>query len=86
VPRVLNRAACLAFELCAEAEGEVVDVEAAMESLARLGVTAPDDDGDAVLLPHPGAEELRQPERARPAEGDRAGRAAKEKASRKRSA
>jgi type II secretory pathway predicted ATPase ExeA len=84
VPRALNRAACLAFELCAEAEGAVVDVEAAMESLARLGVEAPDDGGDdAVLLPHPAADGSG---RAKPAEGERAGRTAKEKASRKRSA
>jgi type II secretory pathway predicted ATPase ExeA len=90
VPRVLNRAAGLAFELCAEAQGEVVDVEAAMESLARLGIEAPEDGGDdaddAVLLPHPAAEESRQPGRTKPAEGERAGRAAKEKASRKRPA
>lgn len=87
VPRVLNRAARLAFELCAEAEGEVVDVEAVMESLARLGIEAPEDGGgdDAVLLPHPAAEESRS-NRTKPAEGGRAGRAAKEKATRKRSA
>jgi type II secretory pathway predicted ATPase ExeA len=86
VPRILNRAAYLAFELCAEAEGEVVDVEAAMESLARLGIAAPEDGGgDAVLLPHPAAGESR-PNRTKPAEGERAGRAAKERASRKRSA
>lgn len=87
VPRVLNRAARLAFELCAEAEGEVVDVEAVMESLARLGIEAPEDGGgdDAVLLPHPAAEESRS-NRTKPAEGERAGRAAKEKATRKRSA
>ncbi|HEY1189781.1 MAG TPA: AAA family ATPase [Gemmata sp.] len=55
-PRVLNRASALAFELSAEAGAFVVDVEAAMEALERLGLTPPDEGGtgDAVLLPHPG--------------------------------
>jgi type II secretory pathway predicted ATPase ExeA len=86
IPRVLNRAAGLAFELCAQAGAELVDVEAAMESLSRLDLSPPEDDGDAVLLPHPAAEESRAAGRAKPAEGERTGRASKEKASRRRPA
>jgi type II secretory pathway predicted ATPase ExeA len=88
VPRVLNRAAGLAFELGAEAGAEVMVVEAALESLGRLGIAPPDEDEgtkDAVLLP------LRSDGRAgksKPAEAnERSGtRGPKEKASRKRSA
>ncbi len=87
VPRVLNRAANLAFELCAQAESEVVDVEAVLESLTRLEITVPLNatEGDAVLLPHPAAKGARS-SRTKPAEGERAGRAAKEKTRRRRSA
>lgn len=86
LPRVLNRAAALAFELAAQAEAELVDVEAAVEALGALGITPPDEDGtgDAVLLPHPARAE---PERAKKAVGgERATRGPKEKAARKRSA
>ncbi len=53
LPRMLNRAAVLAFEIGASAENEVIDVEAAYESLTQLGIDPPeeDGDGDAVLLP-----------------------------------
>ncbi|AMV25962.1 hypothetical protein VT84_16305 [Gemmata sp. SH-PL17] len=90
VPRVLNRAAALAFELAAEGEAELVDVEAAIEALERIGITPPDEDGtsDAVLLPHPGRES--EPEvhaKRKPTVGERsAGRGAKDKAVRKRPA
>lgn len=88
VPRVLNRAAGLAFELAAEAGADVIDVEAALESLNRLGIAPPDEDEgtkDAVLLPLPGGG---RPGKAKPVEAnERTGtRAPKEKASRKRSA
>src|SRR5262249_34496982 len=55
IPRQLNRAAGLAFELTAQAEAEIVDVEAAMESLSRLGIAVPEEaeTSGAVLLPHP---------------------------------
>jgi len=90
-PRVLNRAAGLAFELAAGAGAEVVELEAVLEALGRLGIAPPDDDvgaGDAVLLPHPlrptdsgsGNGKVAEP-------NERAGsRGPKEKASRKRPA
>lgn len=89
LPRVLNRAAALAFELAAEAGADAVDVEAVIEALGQLGITPPDEDGtgDAVLLPHPAR--AAEPERARPksvAAGERSKRGAKDKAARKRSA
>lgn len=92
IPRTLNRAAGLAFELAAEAGAAAVDVEAAVEALGRIGI-APEDDGpgDAVLLPHPAR--VAEPERpgkgkaATAGEGGRApARGSKEKAARKRSA
>lgn len=87
VPRLLNRAAGLAFELGAEAEAEVIDVEAAVEALGRLGITPPDEDGsgDAVVLPL--SSETRAG-KAKPTEANErtATRAPKEKASRRRSA
>jgi type II secretory pathway predicted ATPase ExeA len=89
VPRALNRAAGLAFELSADAGAETVDAEAVIEAFGRLGISLPDEDGgDAVLLPLP--EETRAPRagKGKPAEAnERAGtRGPKEKASRKRSA
>ncbi len=88
VPRVLNRAAGLAFELGAEAGAEVVDVEAALEALGRLGIAPPDEeDGtkDAVLLPLASGGRAAKSKPAEP--NERVGtRAPKEKASRKRSA
>jgi hypothetical protein len=88
VPRVLNRAAGLAFELGAEAGAEVIDVEAALEALGRLGIAPPDEDEgvkDAVLLPMPGGGRTGK---GKPAEvNERVGtRGPKEKASRKRTA
>jgi type II secretory pathway predicted ATPase ExeA len=87
VPRVLNRAAALAFELGCGADADVIDVEAAVEALARLGISPPDEDGerDAILLPLPDGE---RPGKAKAAEpNERVGtRGPKEKASRKRSA
>lgn len=91
IPRALNRAAGLAFELSALAEAELVDVEAALEALGRLDITPPDEDGagDAVLLPHPArSAEPHRGKKAKPPEAhERASaRGSKEKASRKRSA
>jgi type II secretory pathway predicted ATPase ExeA len=61
VPRLLNRAAARSLELAAAGEAESADVEAVLESLASLGLTAPDlaepallsGPVDPVLLPHP---------------------------------
>ncbi len=86
-PRTLNRAAGLAFELGMDAGAEMVDAEAALEALARLGLTPPGEDEppEAVLLPLPTAD---RPGKAKPAEGNEraAARGPKEKASRKRPA
>lgn len=38
VPRLLNRAATLAAELAAHGESELIDIEAAMEAVTRLGL------------------------------------------------
>ena len=88
LPRVLNRAAALAFELAAEAGVGVVDVEAALEALDRLGITPPDEGGtsDAVLLPHPAREAEPEGRAKRKAAGDATARGPAEKAARKRSA
>lgn len=88
-PRVLNRAAGLAFELGAGAGAEVVELEAALEALGRLGIAPPDEDGsgDAVLLPLSGGAELGKGKRKAAEPNERAAtRGPKEKASRKRSA
>jgi type II secretory pathway predicted ATPase ExeA len=61
VPRVLNQAAGLAVELATAAGAELVDVEAALEALTRLGREAAE---DSTALPHP----------ARPAGPDRPAR------------
>ena len=45
-PRVLNRAAALAIDLAAQGEAEAVDVEAAMEAVARLGLDAPEESAE----------------------------------------
>lgn len=87
LPRTLNRAAALAFELSAAAGAFVVDVEAALEALERLGLTPPDEggSGEAVLLPHP----ARGPEtrKTKPPAASQAGeRGAKAKPTRKRTA
>jgi type II secretory pathway predicted ATPase ExeA len=49
VPRVLNQAAALAFTLAGSAGETVVDVEAALEALTRLGLA----DEEPAVLPHP---------------------------------
>ena len=88
-PRVLNRAAGLAFELGAGAGAEVVELEAALEALGRLGIAPPDEDGtgDAVLLPlSSGAESGKGKRKAAEPNERAAARGPKEKASRKRSA
>ncbi|MDB5311672.1 MAG: hypothetical protein JWO38_5874 [Gemmataceae bacterium] len=97
VARVLNRVAGLAAELAAGAAAEVVDVEAVLEALARLGLAAPgaEESGEPVILWHPN----QSAEPARPARGKggtarpsgsgdqpRAARGSKQKSARKRSA
>jgi type II secretory pathway predicted ATPase ExeA len=79
LPRVLNRAAALAFELAHEVGAESVDVEAAIEALDRLGLTPPDEDGagEAVLLPHPGRGAEPAPAAKRNAGGDASARGPK---------
>lgn len=97
IPRVLNQAAALAATLAAENEAELIDVEAAMEALGRLGLEIPESDEseEPVVLPHPASVE----EAAAPA-GSKAGtagigpirhepaaaRGSKQKAARKRTA
>jgi type II secretory pathway predicted ATPase ExeA len=63
VPRVLNQAAGLAIELAAGGEADLVDAEAALEALERLGLRGEADDGDepvAVLHPKPAPEVVRR--------------------------
>jgi type II secretory pathway predicted ATPase ExeA len=91
IPRLLNRASALAFELAASAEAEHVDVEAVLESLERLGLNPGEtEDAEAVLLPHPArTEEPAQPGRGKStdrSEGNEDGnsRGPKDRASRKR--
>lgn len=87
LPRTLNRAAALAFELSAAAGAFVVDVEAALEALERLGLTPPDEggSGDAVLLPHPARGP--EPRKTKPPAASQAGeRGVKAKPTRKRPA
>jgi type II secretory pathway predicted ATPase ExeA len=92
VPRVLNRAATLSLELAATAGAKVVDVEAALEALDRLGLQAESEADDAVLLPHPArTAEPGGARRGKPAGGadddEGAGRRGpKEKTARKRTA
>lgn len=98
IPRILNRAASLAFELAASTAATQVDYEAALEALTRLGLTPedPEDAGlpeaePAVLLPHPArtvesaasGKGKSQEMAARDEESQRRG--PKERASRKRS-
>ena len=91
IPRGLNRAAGLAFELAAEAEAELVDVEAVGEALARLDVALPETDepANAVLLPHPARtvepdEPLTGKSASDEADESATARGSKDKASRKR--
>ncbi len=100
IPRLLNRVAGLSLELAASAESEQVDVEAGLEALNRFGITHEEEDqasshgegpNSAVLLPHPArAAEPSRTGRAKSADvtggdEDSAGKAPKDKASRKRS-
>lgn len=97
VPRVLNHAATLAFELAAANRADVVDIEAAMEAVARLGLDPgePGEAGDSPALPHPAlAGEPVRPTRSKIQPDGKpelphhptAGRTPKQKAARKRSA
>jgi type II secretory pathway predicted ATPase ExeA len=87
IPRALNRAAGLAFELAAESGADAVDVEAALEALARLGLATPDEDTDAgaVLLALPGEQ---RPATGKPTKANERGsaRGSKEKVNRKHTA
>jgi len=93
VPRVLNHAVALAADLAAAGGAEMIDVEAALEALSRLGLAAEPD--EPPVIPHP----VRSEEPARAAHprrrggpnaepgGDAAsGRTPKQKPARKRSA
>jgi type II secretory pathway predicted ATPase ExeA len=51
VPRLLNQAAALAFTLAGAAGADVVDAEAAVESLDQLGLSEPPD--QPTLIAHP---------------------------------
>lgn len=51
VPRVLNQAAALAFELAGSAEAETVDTEAAWESLVHLGLVPGEPDPEPAPRP-----------------------------------
>lgn len=83
IPRLLNRAAGVALELTAQAEAEMIDVEAALEALGRLGiVVAEEEAADVVILPHPATESRR----AGKTKSTDANRGSKEKPGRKRSA
>jgi type II secretory pathway predicted ATPase ExeA len=97
IPRLINRAATLAFELAATGEANEVDAEAVLEALDRTGLAVPEsvqaaEPADPVFLPHPAR--AVEPARSRrrksaiPLPGDEAGssRATKDKPSRKRSA
>jgi type II secretory pathway predicted ATPase ExeA len=54
VARYLNRAATLAAELAAEAGAELIDVEAAMEAIARLDLVHHEASEEPNVLKHPG--------------------------------
>lgn len=76
VARLLNRAASLAAELAAGAGAKTIDVEAALEALARLGLgPAADESAEPVVFSHPAK-----------ADAPRTGRGSKHKAGRKRPA
>lgn len=94
VPRLLNRVATLALELAADAGAQVVDVEAALEALERVGLEPVESDqpGQPVFLPHPArAEEPPRSGRGNPGSlsagsEDAADRGSKDRATRKRTA
>jgi type II secretory pathway predicted ATPase ExeA len=52
VARLLNRAAHSAAELAADAGAEMIDVEAAMEAVARLALSAAEVEEDTIPLKH----------------------------------
>ena len=54
IPRLLNRAATCAAELAASGEAEIIDIEAALEAIARMGLGAKEEAEEVVLLKHPG--------------------------------
>ena len=54
IARLLNRTATRAAELAAQADAEIIDIEAAMEAIARLGLEAPEELAEPVVLKHPG--------------------------------
>src|SRR5262249_27576485 len=97
IPRLLNRAAALALELAAGAGATAVDVEATLEALDRLGLSATESGesaqpADPVLLPHPArtGESVRSGRTKTGAivatDEAAAGRGTKDRASRKRTA
>jgi type II secretory pathway predicted ATPase ExeA len=82
-PRVLNRTASLALDLAAQGEADAVDVEAAMESLSRLGLSSSDESAEP---DQPAAEPAPTLPPTRKMRQPAAGRTPKLKATRKRSA
>jgi hypothetical protein len=63
VPRVLNQAAGLAIDLAAEGGADLVDAEAALEALERLGLRGEADDGhEPVAILHPKSAPESKPE------------------------
>ena len=65
LPRVLNRAAGLAFDLALAAEADAVDAEAVLEALSELGLHSDEPDDSATLL------EARRPIQPAPAANSR---------------
>lgn len=97
VPRLLNRAATLSLELATSGGAEQADVEAVLEALDRLGLSAPEpteptEPADPVFLPHPartvGPARARRSKSSAVPTADEAGlaRGSKDKPARKRSA
>ena len=80
VPRVLNQVVGTAASLAADAGAKLIDVEAAMEALARLGIESGESESveDPIVLPHP-ARMAATPQAA-------GGKGSKPKAGRKRTA
>ena len=95
VPRVVNYAASLAAELTVANDAATIDVEAALETLARLGLGEPADSEDLPVIPHALRSEEPAPATPPAAPGDpeaegggdaTSGRTPKQKPARKRSA
>ena len=87
VPRVLNQVVGLAASLAADAGVKLIDIEAGMEALTRLGLENPEPDPseEPVVLQHPAR--MTAPPTASPASPQAAGaKGSKQKSGRKRMA